>query len=135
MHIPLNPPVMSLPPLTVIGTPFSTFTRTITLALHYKGIPFNQVGVLPHTDIANEHHPFGFVPTLVIHEIDGKVVDLKLRESMAIALYLDRLAPQPSLRVSAGDRPDLIIEEQMWEFVSFVAGYGNRSLPYHFDFV
>lgn len=116
---------MSSRPLTVIGTPFSTFTRTITLALHYKGLPFNQVHAVPHSDIAYEHHPFGFVPTLVIHEIEGKVVDLKLRESMAIARYLDRLAPQPSLCVSAGDAPVLQIEEQMWEFASFVAAHGD----------
>ena len=114
-------------PLAVIGTPFSTFTRTITLALHYKGLPFNQVHVLPHSDTAYEHHPFGFLPTLVIHEIEGKVVDLKLRESMAIARYLDRLAPQPSLCVSVSDRSVLVVEEQMWEFVSFVAAHGDQS--------
>ncbi|KAL4080010.1 hypothetical protein V8B97DRAFT_679749 [Scleroderma yunnanense] len=108
---------------TVIGTPFSTFTRTITLALHYKGLPFNQVRVLPHSDTAYDHHPFGFLPTLVIHEIEGKTVDLKLRESMAIVRYLDRVAPQPSLCVLAGDG-HILIEEQMWEFVSFVAAYG-----------
>lgn len=116
--------IVSSRPLTVIGTPFSTFTRTITLALHYKGLPFDQVHALPHSDTAYEHHPFGFLPTLVIREIEGKVVDLKLRESMAIARYLDRLAPQPSLCVSVGDGSVLVVEEQMWEFVSFVATHG-----------
>ncbi|KAF9235957.1 hypothetical protein BU15DRAFT_50712 [Melanogaster broomeanus] len=112
---------MTSPPYTVIGTPFSTFTRSITLALHYKGLAFNQVRVVPHSDTAYEHHPFGFLPTLVIHEIDGKPVDLKLRESQAIARYIDRVAPEPSLCISDGDAP---IPERMWEFVSFVAGYG-----------
>ncbi len=32
--------------LTVIGTPFSTFTRTITLALREKGVDFEQVCIL-----------------------------------------------------------------------------------------
>ncbi|KAG6332128.1 hypothetical protein ID866_6965 [Astraeus odoratus] len=118
---------MSSAPFTVIGTPYSTFTRTITLALHYKGLSFDQVSVLPHTDIAREHHPFGFIPTLVINEIDGKKANLKLAESIAIARYLDRVAPEPSLCISAGDGP-AIVEEQLLEFVSFVAFYGFRAI-------
>lgn len=107
---------------TVIGTPFSTFTRTITLGLHYKCLPFNQIPVFPHSEIADEHHPFGYLPTLVI-EARGREGTLKLRESLAIARYLDRVAPQPSLCIRPGDGHALI-EEQMWEFVSFVASYG-----------
>lgn len=107
---------------TVIGTPFSTFTRTITLGLHYKGLPFNQIRALPHSATADEHHPFGYLPTLVI-ETNGREGTLKLRESFAIARYLDRVAPQPSLCIRPGDGHALI-EEQMWEFVSLVASYG-----------
>ncbi|KAI9459296.1 hypothetical protein HD554DRAFT_2298485 [Boletus coccyginus] len=114
---------MASPPFTVIGTPFSTFTRSITLGLTYKGIPFNQVRVLPHSDTAYENHPFGFLPTLIIHEIDGKKVDLKLRESQAIARYIDRFAPEPSLNITDGDGHALIAE-QMWEFVSFAGAHG-----------
>ncbi|KIJ64074.1 hypothetical protein HYDPIDRAFT_91171 [Hydnomerulius pinastri MD-312] len=114
---------MSSPPYTIIGTPFSTFTRSITLALHYKGLAFNQVRVTPHSDTAYENHPFGFLPTLVIPEIDGKTVNLKLRETQAIARYIDRVAPEPSLLISGGDAHALI-EEQMWEFVSFAGAHG-----------
>jgi len=114
---------MASPPYTVIGTPFSTFTRSITLALHYKGLTFNQIRVVPHSDTAYENHPFGFLPTLVIHEIDGKPVDLKLRESQAIVRYIDRVAPAPSLCISDGDAHALIAE-QMWEFVGFAGAYG-----------
>ncbi|KAG6369143.1 hypothetical protein JVT61DRAFT_1402 [Boletus reticuloceps] len=84
---------MMPPPFTVIGTPFSTFTRT------YKGITFSQVRVVPYSDTAYEHQPFGFLPTLVIHELNGQKVDLKLRES-----------------------------QQMWEFVSFIGAYGFPAL-------
>ena len=115
---------MASPPFTIIGTPFSTFTRSITLALTYKGIAFNQVRVTPHSDTAYENHPFGFLPTLVIHEIDGQKVDLKLRESQAIARYIDRIAPEPTLNIADGDGHALIAE-QMWEFVSFVGAHGE----------
>lgn len=112
------------PPFTIIGTPFSTFTRSITLGLTYKGIAFNQVCVVPHSDAAYENHPFGFLPTLVIHEIDGKKVDLKLRESQAIARYIDRIAPEPTLDIVDGEG-HAIIAEQMWEFVSFAGTHGK----------
>jgi len=115
---------MSSIPYTIIGTPFSTFTRSITLALTYKGLPFNQVKCTPHSDTAYDNHPFGFIPTLVIHEIDGKLVDVKLRESMAIARFIDRVAPEPSLLISAGDGKALV-EEHMWEFVSLVGAQGK----------
>jgi len=118
---------MTLPPYTIIGTPFSTFTRSITLALTYKGLPFNQVRCVPHSDAANDSHPFGFLPTLVIHEIHGKRVDLKLRESMAIARFVDRVAPEPTLLISAGQGKALI-EEQMWEFVSLVGAHGKFKI-------
>jgi len=110
------------PPYTIIGTPFSTFTRSITLGLHYKGLSFNQVRITPHSDTAYQNHPFGFLPTLVIHEVDGKR-DVKLRESQAIARYIDRVAPEPSLHISSGDG-GAVLEEQMWEFVSFAGAHG-----------
>ncbi|KAG6371464.1 hypothetical protein JVT61DRAFT_9491 [Boletus reticuloceps] len=115
---------MTPPSFTVIGTPFSTFTRTITLALTYKGITFNQVRVVPHSDTAYEHHPFGFLSTLVIHELNGQKVDLKLRESQAITRYIDRVGPEPTLTIADGDG-HAVVAEQMWEFVSFVGAYGE----------
>ncbi|KAH7923315.1 hypothetical protein BV22DRAFT_593531 [Leucogyrophana mollusca] len=110
------------PSYTIIGTPFSTFTRSITLGLQYKGIAYKQVRVTPHSDTAYENHPFGFLPTLVIHNVDGRS-DVKLRESQAIARYIDRVAPEPSLHISPGDG-GAVIEEQMWEFVSFAGAHG-----------
>ncbi|KAF8909734.1 hypothetical protein CPB84DRAFT_1765335 [Gymnopilus junonius] len=114
-------PTAQDPPYTIIGTPFSTFTRTITLGLQHKGLPFKQLATKPQAPLAKENHPFGNLPTLIIHEIDGKKVDLKLRESHAIVRYIDRIAPEPSLHLREGDA---IIPEKMWEFVSFVAFFG-----------
>lgn len=36
---------------TVIGTPFSTFTRTVTMGLHELGISFTQEACLPHSEL------------------------------------------------------------------------------------
>jgi glutathione S-transferase len=108
-------------PYTVIGTPFSTFTRTITLGLQYKGLQYTQLAATPQSPLALENHPFGYLPTLIIHEVDGKKVDVKLRESQAIARFIDRVAPEPSLHLQPGDA---VIPEKMWEFVSFAACFG-----------
>lgn len=111
-------------PYTLIGTPFSTFTRTIALGLQYKKLKYNQIATKPQTRIAQEAHPFAYLPTLVIHQIDGRKVDVKLRESQAIVRFIDRVAPEPSLHVQASSDA-AIIPEKMWEFVSFAASYGS----------
>ncbi|KAG1808617.1 uncharacterized protein BJ212DRAFT_1590017 [Suillus subaureus] len=115
---------MTSPFYTIIGTPFSTFTRAIALRLTRKGMPFTQVRCVPHSNTAYDNHPFGFLPTLIIHGIDGKTINLMLRESIAIARYIDKVAPEPSLHISPG-RGKAIIEEQMWEFVSLLSRKGS----------
>ncbi|KAF8160901.1 hypothetical protein B0H34DRAFT_652648 [Crassisporium funariophilum] len=112
---------MAKAPYTVVGTPFSTFTRTITLGLQHKSLQYNQLATLPQSVLALENHPFGYLPTLIIHEIDGKPTDVKLRESQAIVRFIDRVAPEPSLHLRSGS---CVLEEKMWEFVSFAASFG-----------
>jgi glutathione S-transferase len=112
-------------PYALIGTPYSTFTRTIALGLHYKGLRFEQIPTTPHAPLAQQYHPFGFLPTFVIHELDGqKVDDIPLRESHAIVRFIDRIAPEPSLHISSGDG-GAVLEEKMWEMVSFIAFLGK----------
>lgn len=95
------------------------------------GVAYEQVRVTPHSETADEYHPFGFLPTLVIHEINGKQVDLKLRESQAIARYVDRVHPEPSLHLDVEEAAahaapaDAIIPEKMWEFVSLAGAFGK----------
>ncbi|KAG8748200.1 hypothetical protein FRC12_013892 [Ceratobasidium sp. 428] len=108
------------PSYTVIGTPFSTFTRTVASALTFKGIHFEQKSTPPHSDLAREHNPFGLIPTLVITEDDGSSF---LRESQAIARYLDRIAPSPSLV-----QVDLKLPERLWELVSIIASTGFKAI-------
>lgn len=114
----------SNPSYTIIGTPFSTFTRTITLGLQYKGLKYNQIATVPHSRVALDSHPFGYLPTLII-KVDGNI-DLKLSESQAIVRYLDRIAPEPTLQLVDGSSQ--LLPEKMWEFVSFTASYGEWQL-------
>ena len=112
------------PSYTIVGTPFSTFTRTITLGLQYKGLKYNQIATVPHSQVASDFHPFGYLPTLVI-KVDGssdRPIDIKLSESQAIVRYLDRIAPEPTLQLVDGSSQ--LLPEKMWEFVSLTASYG-----------
>jgi glutathione S-transferase len=113
----------SLPEFTLIGTPFSTFTRTIAIALIEKGIPYKQLRTVPHSEIANEFHPYGYLPILVIPRPNG--TDIHLRESQAIAMYLDRVAPSPTLNL---EETDMCVPEKMWEFVSLVVSFGYPAI-------
>ncbi|KAF9001950.1 hypothetical protein BDQ17DRAFT_1390897 [Cyathus striatus] len=109
---------------TLIGTPYSTFTRTIAMGMKYKGLSYLQVATTPRSRVAYENHPFGFLPTLIIHGSgDGNSNDIKLCESHAIVRYIDRIAATPSLHISSDDE-GVILEEKMWEFVSFIAFLG-----------
>ena len=114
----------SNPSYTIIGTPISTFTRTITLGLQYKGLKYNQIATVPHSQAALDSHPFGYLPTLII-KVDGNI-DSKLSESQAIVRYLDRIAPEPTLQLVDGSSQ--LLPEKMWEFVSFTASYGEWQL-------
>ena len=111
----------SNPSYTIIGTPFSTFTRTITLGLQYKGLKYNQIATVPHSQLASDSHPFGYLPTLIINKVDGS--NIKLSESQAIVRYLDRIAPEPTLQLVDGSSQ--LLPEKMWEFVSLTASYGK----------
>ena len=110
------------PAYTVIGSTLSTFTRTITLGLRHKGLEYTHILEPPHSRITFSTHPFGYIPALVIHT-QNEDEDIKLCESQAIARYIDRAAPEPSLNLEPGK--GVALEEKMWEFVSLVAAFGK----------
>ena len=70
----------------VIGTPFSTFTRTITMSLHEKQAQFKQHDCMPHSAPVLEHSPFGFIPIFIHNTEFNKLV---LYETLAISRYID----------------------------------------------
>jgi len=82
----------------VHGPAFSTYVRSVRLALHEKGVPHQlvEVDVLggahkqsPHI----ERHPFGKVPAF---EHDGN----RIYEASAILRYIDEVFPGPALMPS-----------------------------------
>lgn len=74
--------------LRIHGLPPSTFTRTVRLACHEKGIDYEMVDAMPST--IGPLNPFGKIPAIT----HG---DLTLYESMAILRYLERAFAGPHL--------------------------------------
>jgi len=74
--------------LRIHGLPPSTFTRTVRLACHEKGIDYELVDAMPNTiDALN---PFRKIPAITHGEVT-------LYESIAILRYLERTFPGPRL--------------------------------------
>ena len=79
----------------IYGTPFSTYVRTVRMALEEKQTPYElvDVSVLGGEQKQPAHlarNPFGTVPAF---EHDG----IRLYETSAIARYVDQVFPGPSL--------------------------------------
>ena len=74
--------------IKIYGVPPSSFTRTVRLACHEKGIDYEMVDAMPSTiDALN---PFRKIPAIT----HG---DVTLYESIAILRYLERVFPGPKL--------------------------------------
>jgi glutathione S-transferase len=74
--------------IKIYGVPPSTFTRTVRLACHEKGIDYELVPMFPGQ--IGALNPFHKIPAIT----HG---DLTLYESTAILRYLDRTFPGPKL--------------------------------------
>ena len=82
----------------IYGPSFSTYARTVRLALEEKGVAYElrPVNIMAGEGQASDHtrrHPFGKVPAF---EHDG----FSLYETIAIARYIDRVFPGPALQPS-----------------------------------
>lgn len=67
---------------TLVGAPFSTFSRTMRMALHHLNVKYKLEQTLPHSEVAYKYNPFGRIPSL-LH--DNRVIF----ESAAIRDYID----------------------------------------------
>ncbi|MEH6526962.1 MAG: glutathione S-transferase family protein [Sneathiella sp.] len=76
--------------LEIIGFPRSNFVRTVRMAAREKGIAYDYIEALPHSDEVKAIHPLGQIPVM---RHDG----LELAESQAIARYLDTAFDGPKL--------------------------------------
>jgi glutathione S-transferase len=79
----------------IYGPSFSTYTRTVRIALDEKGVDYElrPVNIIAGEGQAADHrgrHPFGKVPSF---ELDG----FSLYETVAICRYADKVLPGPSL--------------------------------------
>ena len=78
--------------ITVHGVQLSPFVRKLLLALDYKGIAYESVGVFPGAEdpAFRAISPFGKVPVLQ-HD------DFTIADTSVICRYLDRVFPENSL--------------------------------------
>ncbi|MBL4838922.1 MAG: glutathione S-transferase family protein [Kordiimonadaceae bacterium] len=68
--------------LIIRSVPLSNFGQSVCMLAIEKGIPYVFEKTFPHSDEANEIHPFGKIPVM-------KHGDVTLCESNAIAHYID----------------------------------------------
>jgi glutathione S-transferase len=76
--------------LVVLGSPRSTYVRSVRMALAEKGVAYEHQAVAPHSPELLAVNPFGRMPAFR----DG---DFALYETSAILRYIDESFPGPSL--------------------------------------
>jgi glutathione S-transferase len=76
--------------LIIHGFPQSTYVRTTRMVCEEKGVAYELAPVKLHSEEHFALHPFGRVPIL-------QHGDVRLRETSAIARYIDEVFPGPSL--------------------------------------
>jgi glutathione S-transferase len=75
-----------MPTLQIIGAPQSNFVWACRIACGEKEVPYELVGVFPHTPEVDAIHPFGKIPAM-------RHGDVTLCESRAILHYIDHAFP------------------------------------------
>lgn len=105
----------------VYGPTFSTYTRSVRLALEEKGVAYRLEEVDPRSGATRgpDHlvrHPFGRVPVL---DHDGFV----LYETAAIVRYVDRAFPGPALQPK-----DMRQAARMDQIIGIIDAYGYPSV-------
>ncbi len=76
--------------LQIIGFPRSNFVRTVRMVAHEKGVPYEHIPALPHSDEVKAINPLGLIPVMR-HD------DLEVAETYAIAHYIDTAFDGPAL--------------------------------------
>lgn len=76
--------------LEIIGFARSNFVRTVRMVTEEKGVAYEHLPELPHSDVIKSLHPLGQIPAM---RHDG----FALFESMAIAQYIDTVFDGPAM--------------------------------------
>ncbi|NIR30926.1 MAG: glutathione S-transferase family protein [Gammaproteobacteria bacterium] len=100
----------------IYGPAFSTYVRSVRLALEEKGAPYDLVEIDILQGEKNERHPFGKVPAF---EHDG----FQLYETCAIERYVDEAFDGPRLQSA-----DVRQRARMTQVVSVIDSYTYAPL-------
>lgn len=108
-------------PVVVHGPAYSTYARTVRLALEEKGVAYtlNEVDILTGAQNSPEHlarHPFAKVPAL---EHDG----FGLFETFAITRYIDEAFDGPALQPA-----DAKTRARVTQICAVIDGYGYGAM-------
>jgi glutathione S-transferase len=76
--------------LEIIGFPRSNFVRSVRMVAEEKGVPYELLAELPHSDTVKGLNPTGKIPAM---RHDG----LELSESLAITRYIDDAFDGPKM--------------------------------------
>jgi glutathione S-transferase len=105
--------------VTVYGAGYSTYTRTVLLALAEKSVAWTLSEVDIFKPVPQEHldrHPWGKIPVL---EHDG----FRVYETAAVTRYIDESFPGPQLQpLTARGRA------RMMQVIGLIDSYGYRPL-------
>lgn len=111
--------------ITIYGVPPSSYTRTVRLACHEKGIDYELVPTFPGQ--MGALNPFQKIPAIT----HG---DLTLFESTAILRYLDRTFPGPGLW-PADSRAAALCDQWVSAVNDSLVNSALRYLANHFGFL
>jgi glutathione S-transferase len=100
----------------IYGMPISSFTRTVRLICHEKGVTHELVPVLPGEAAVAAGHPFGRIP--VLRHGDATII-----ESRAIARYVEDTFDGPAL-IPTESKAAVLSET----FVSIASDYIYKDL-------
>lgn len=76
--------------LQIIGFPRSNFVRATRMAAHEKGVEYEHIAAMPHSDEVKAIHPLGQIPAM-------RHGDFELFEAIAIIRYIDATFDGPAL--------------------------------------
>lgn len=76
--------------IEIFGHPASTFVRTVRMACHEKGVPYEITLAPPHSDELLTLNPYGKMPAI-------RHGDVSLFETLAIVSYIDSHFDGPAL--------------------------------------
>jgi glutathione S-transferase len=102
--------------LTLIGTPRSTYVRTVRMALAEKGLAYTHDPAAPHTPQVDAISPFGRVPVFK----DGETA---LFETSAIVRYIDEMFEGTPVLA-----PNARLRAQMEQWVSVINFQGYDAM-------